>query len=61
MDAIYDNDSLEIGFNYRYLLDILGQVKGDNVRMKLNDGTSPVILQDEADTESLFVLMPMRV
>ncbi len=61
MDAVYDNDSLEIGFNYRYLLDILGQIKGDTVRMKLNDGTSPVILQDEADTSSLFVLMPMRV
>ena len=61
MDAVYDNDSLEIGFNYRYLLDILGQIKGESVRMKLNDGTSPVILQDEADTESLFVLMPMRV
>ena len=56
-----DNDSLEIGFNYRYLLDILGQVKGDTVRMKLQDGTSPVILQDETDHSSLFVLMPMRV
>ena len=61
MDAIYDNDSLEIGFNYRYLLDILGQIKGDTVRMKLQDGTSPVILQDETDNASLFVLMPMRV
>ena len=61
MDAVYDNDSLEIGFNYRYLLDILGQVKGDMVRMKLQDGTSPVILQDETDNASLFVLMPMRV
>ena len=61
MDAIYDNESLEIGFNFRYLLDILSQVKSETVQMYLQDGTSPVILQDEADDNSLYVLMPMRV
>lgn len=61
MDAVYDNDSLEIGFNYRYLLDILSQVKGENVQVMLQEGTSPVILQDEADNAALYVLMPMRV
>lgn len=61
MDAVYDNEPLEIGFNYRYLLDILTQVKGENVQIMLQDGTSPVILQDEADKAALYVLMPMRV
>lgn len=61
MDAIYDSEALEIGFNFRYLLDILGQVKSETVQMYLQDGTSPVILQDEADDNALYVLMPMRV
>lgn len=61
MDATYDNEPIEIGFNYRYLLDILGQVKGSNVQMKLADGLSPVIVRDAADETALFVLMPMRV
>ncbi len=61
MDAVYDNEAFEIGFNFRYLLDILGQVKSETVQMYLQDGTSPVILQDEADDNALYVLMPMRV
>ncbi len=61
MDAVYDGESVEIGFNYRYLLDILGQVKSETVQMYLQDSASPVILQDEADDNALYVLMPMRV
>lgn len=61
MDAVYTGDDLEIGFNYRYLLDILGQIKGGAVRMSLNDNVSPVVLRDAADDGALYVLMPMRV
>ncbi len=61
LDAVYTGEEMDIGFNFRYLLDILAQVKGQNVKMLLQDGVSPVILQDAADSSSLFVLMPMRV
>ncbi len=61
MDASYDSDALEIGFNYRYLLDILSQVKSGSLQMLLQDGVSPVILKDAEDAGSLYVLMPMRV
>lgn len=61
MDAVYDAGDLEIGFNYRYLLDILGQIKGGTVQMRLNDNVSPVVLCDAADSSALYVLMPMRV
>jgi len=61
LDAVYTAEELDIGFNFRYLLDILAQIKGQNVKMLLQDGVSPVILQDAADNSSLFVLMPMRV
>ena len=61
LDAVYTGEEMDIGFNFRYLLDILAQVKGQNVKMLLQDGVSPVILQDASDSSSLFVLMPMRV
>lgn len=61
MDAVYSSDAVEIGFNYRYLLDILGQISGQTVQMKLNDGLSPVVLKEVADDTALYVLMPMRV
>ncbi len=61
MEAGYDGETLEIGFNYRYLLDILAQIKGGTVRFSLQDGMSPVILQDANNETALYVLMPMRV
>jgi len=61
MEAGYDGENLEIGFNYRYLLDILAQIKGGTVRFALQDGMSPVILQDANNAAALYVLMPMRV
>ena len=61
MEAGYDGEPLEVGFNYRYLLDILAQIKGGTVRFSFRDAMSPVILQDANDTTALYVLMPMRV
>jgi len=59
--ASYGSDAMEIGFNSRYLLDILGQMEGDVVRAELADSASPTILRDGADEAALYVLMPMRV
>lgn len=61
MEAGYDGEPLEVGFNYRYLLDILAQIKGGTVRFSFRDAMAPVILQDANDTTALYVLMPMRV
>lgn len=61
LDAVYAGEEMDIGFNFRYLLDILAQVKGQKVKILLQDGVSPVILQDASDLSALFVLMPMRV
>jgi DNA polymerase-3 subunit beta len=57
----YDAEPMEIGFNSRYLMDILSQVGGEVVQVKLADQASPTLLQDGSDTHALYVLMPMRV
>ncbi|WP_281300546.1 MULTISPECIES: DNA polymerase III subunit beta [unclassified Iodidimonas] len=59
--ASYSADSMEIGFNSRYLLDILDQVDGDQVEARLADAASPTVLRDSSDETALYVLMPMRV
>ncbi|MCJ9430015.1 DNA polymerase III subunit beta [Kordiimonas marina] len=59
--AAYDADPLEIGFNSRYLLDILAQVEGDTVQAFLADPSAPTVLRDMIDDGALYVLMPMRV
>lgn len=57
----YDGAPVEIGFNHRYLLDVLAALGGDTVRLKLADPGSPAILQTSEGAALLVVLMPMRV
>ena len=61
LEAKYENESLEIGYNFRYLLDILNEVKGDTVRISFTDGSSPSVIHDTSDASAIYVLMPMRV
>lgn len=59
--ADYNADGFEIGFNARYLLDILGQMEGDTVEMHLADAAAPTLLRENDKAAALYVLMPMRV
>ena len=51
----------EIGFNSRYLMDILGQIDGDVVEVHLADAAAPTLLRENDKSNALYVLMPMRV
>ena len=57
----YDNEAMDIGFNSRYLLDIAGQLVGDETIFMLADSGSPTLIRDSAETGAIYVLMPMRV
>lgn len=57
----YGATPLEIGFNARYLLDIAGQLEGEDARFLLADPGSPTMVRDSSDDNALYVLMPMRV
>ena len=59
--ADYGSDNLEIGFNARYLLDILHEIEGDTVEVHLADAAAPTLLRERDDSAALYVLMPMRV
>lgn len=57
-------DAVTIGFNGRFVLDILARLKGGEggkARVKLNDPAMPALWQTSDDASSLYVLMPMRV
>ncbi len=53
--------AIEIGFNSKYLLEILGHVAGDTVAIHLESAGSPALIKDVTPSGALFVLMPMRV
>jgi DNA polymerase III subunit beta len=57
----YKSDAFEIGFNARYLMDILAQVSGDTVEVHLADAAAPTLIRENDKASALYVLMPMRV
>lgn len=57
----YAAQPFEIGFNSRYLMDILGQVEGDMVEVHLADAAAPTLIRENDKSPALYVLMPMRV
>lgn len=59
--AAYGSDTMEVGFNARYLVDILGQIEGDSVELHLADSGAPTLIRESSDSNALYVLMPMRV
>jgi DNA polymerase-3 subunit beta len=61
VDAEYSSDELEIGFNSRYVLEMLGQVESETVRIAFDTPNSPALVTDPSDPTVLFIVMPMRV
>jgi len=61
VDADYKSDTMEIGFNARYILDITGQIEGKAIELALADAGAPTLVRDPKDSSTLYVLMPMRV
>jgi DNA polymerase-3 subunit beta len=57
----YDGETLEIGFNVSYLLDIMNVVQGPKVKFSLLDANSSALVEDNDDGNSLYVVMPMRL
>lgn len=55
----FEGEPLEIGFNARYVNDMLGALDEPNVRFALGDAVSPAVIKGEGEWTA--VLMPMRV
>jgi len=57
----YNGGPLEIGFNVSYLLDVLGVMTTDQVRLILSDANSSALVQEYDNDDSAYVVMPMRL
>nr|WP_256834264.1 DNA polymerase III subunit beta [Pseudomonas oleovorans] len=57
----YSGSGLEIGFNVSYLLDVLGVMGTEQVRLILSDSNSSALLQEADNDDSAYVVMPMRL
>jgi DNA polymerase-3 subunit beta len=61
LEASYDSDSIDIGFNSRYVLEMLSCFEGDSVQFTFSDGGAPALVKDPANVSAVYVIMPMRI
>ncbi|NII10693.1 DNA polymerase III subunit beta [Oleiagrimonas sp. C23AA] len=61
LEAETSVDDLSVGFNVGYLMDALGALRGDRVRVSLRDAQSSCLLQDVEDERTRHVIMPLRL
>jgi DNA polymerase III subunit beta len=57
----YQGEPLRIGFNARYLTDVLQALSSADVVLELADDLSPGVLRPEGDDGYTAVIMPMRI
>ncbi|MCL4502397.1 MAG: DNA polymerase III subunit beta [Deltaproteobacteria bacterium] len=54
-------ETLNIGFNARYLLDPLAAMTGETVVMAVNEPDRPIRLTDPSDPDTFFLIMPLSL
>lgn len=62
IEAEYSGKTIPIGFNARYLLDVLAVLGSDgDIDIELKDELSPSVIKKNENAGYLYVLMPMRL
>lgn len=61
MIVAYGDEPLTIGFNAKYLLEIVGQIERENAIFEMLDPGGPTLVREEGDDAAVYVVMPMRV
>ena len=61
IETEYSGDSVEIGFNVSYLLDVLSNLKNESIQISLGDANSSAVVTLPGSEDFKYVVMPMRI
>ena len=53
IEAVYDGEDFQIGFNSRYLLDVLGVIQSDEILLQCKNSMSPTVIKSPQE-ESFY-------
>jgi DNA polymerase-3 subunit beta len=57
----YQGENLTVGFNSRFVLEVLNILKSEEVVFDIEDSVSPAIIRASNDEKHTCVIMPMRI
>ena len=61
LEIDYGGETVDIGFNVTYLLDVLNNLKCDNISIALGDANSSALITVPDNADFKYVVMPMRI
>ncbi len=61
IEARYDDDSIVLGFNVTYLLDVLNVIESEDVEVQMSDANSSALINKPGGKDCRYVVMPMRL
>mgnify|MGYP000959911634 FL=1 len=61
LDATIEGDAVEIAFNVKYLVDVLGVIDTPNVALETAGATSPGVIKPVGRDDYLYIVMPMHL
>ncbi len=61
IEVDYQGTALQIGFNARYFIELLGEMSAANVKLELGGDLDPAVVRPDDDTDYLGGVMPMRL
>ena len=57
----YEGEEIEIGFNSKYILELINNLEDDEIILTFKDNSSPITATEKSNPDLIYVLMPMRV
>ncbi len=61
IEVIYEGQDLKVGFNAKYIQEVLSSMTEKDVEIQINDHLSPGLMRPHNDPNYLCVVMPMRL
>lgn len=61
VEVDYSGDSIEVGFNVNYVIDVLNVASSDSVQLILRDSNSSCLIVFPDQNDCKYVVMPMRL
>lgn len=61
LDMTYDGPEITIGFNAKYIIDILQVMNDEFISLHLKDNLSPGLIEADENKDFFSVIMPMRL
>jgi DNA polymerase-3 subunit beta len=53
-------EKVEVSFNYRFLVDGILNIKGDNLNFEINGADGPAALKPTSNQNFVYIVMPMK-